>query len=438
MKHFDPILRKTLLACLLLVLLLPWIQRHSGIFTVKPLNGHEKKADTAIWSASAWLEGRFQYDYEKELARTQGLREPLIRLHNQIEYTFFDRIFAEAVVLGKKGYLYDPKHLNAYSGNDFRGEVSIRSTVRQVKYINDALQPFHKTVILAIAPGKATFCPEYVPDGITRAKSGQTNAETFIREAKKQGVPLIDYYHILLRQKRLSTYPLFSKYGIHWSHYAAFQAMDTLLATIEKHYQIKLAEPHVTRVQKAQAKEADIDLLQLMNLWKNPELPLMGYPELQWKSTPATSTPSVLVIADSYYWNINGYAISNAFSNYHFWFYNNEIHPIAANGPRLTRQLDLKKEIAQHDIILVLSSDANLYQFGWGFFEQMEKMLRDPANMRYLHQDYNAKLDQIRNSIRSDRNWLKDVSAKAAQKQLPLDSMITLDAQWVYHQYHKK
>jgi hypothetical protein len=56
-------------------------------------------------------------------------------------------------------------------------------------------------------------------------------------------------------------------------------------------------------------------------------------------------------------------------SNYHFWYYNKEIYPESATNWLSTEGLDLRDEIEKYDFIFILSTDANLPDFGWGFIE---------------------------------------------------------------------
>jgi hypothetical protein len=50
------------------------------------------------------------------------------------------------------------------------------------------------------------------------------------------------------------------------------------------------------------------------------------------------------------------------------------------------------------------------------------------------NQEYENKLINLINHIKSDSNWLKDIKIKASKNNIPLDSMIKLDAIWVLEQ----
>ena len=48
-----------------------------------------------------------------------------------------------------------------------------------------------------------------------------------------------------------------------------------------------------------------------------------------------------------------------------------------------------------------------------------------------------VELNQIKQKIRSDVNWFNDVKTKAAQRNITIEEMIELDANWVYNQRYK-
>jgi hypothetical protein len=91
----------------------------------------------------------------------------------------------------------------------------------------------------------------------------------------------------------------------------------------------------------------------------------MAYPQIQFESDSDKTKPSLLVIADSFYWGIYGMGWGNLFSDNHFWYYNKEIYPENLN----VENVNLQDEILKYDIILILSADANLPNLGWGFIE---------------------------------------------------------------------
>ena len=64
----------------------------------------------------------------------------------------------------------------------------------------------------------------------------------------------------------------------------------------------------------------------------------------------------------------------------------------------------------------------------WGFVDDAIAILQgryeDPV-------EYDRKIQEVINRIKSDENWMKNVIEKAKEQNLPVDSMLVLDAIWV-------
>jgi hypothetical protein len=95
----------------------------------------------------------------------------------------------------------------------------------------------------------------------------------------------------------------------------------------------------------------------------------MAYPIFEIKY-PERNIHKTTFIADSYYWGSFNLGFSQSlFSNGKFWFYNNEVYPDHYKKPTLAADIDFKKEIAENEVIVLLSTDANLSRFPFGFSE---------------------------------------------------------------------
>ena len=97
----------------------------------------------------------------------------------------------------------------------------------------------------------------------------------------------------------------------------------------------------------------------------------MAYPNIRFQSDSGKTKPSVLVVSDSFYWGMFNFGISSAFTDSHFWFYNNQVYPEGNHGPIQVSQLNIKEEIAKHDIIVIMATEATLPSLGWGFIENV-------------------------------------------------------------------
>jgi hypothetical protein len=61
--------------------------------------------------------------------------------------------------------------------------------------------------------------------------------------------------------------------------------------------------------------------------------------------------------------------LDSLFSNHHWWYYNKEIYPESYDKWFPINNINPHEEMLKYDIIIILSTDANLPRFGWGFIE---------------------------------------------------------------------
>ena len=118
--------------------------------------------------------------------------------------------------------------------------------------------------------------------------------------------------------------------------------------------------------------DTDDDIENGMNLLFNIKDLKMGYPEVQFEISRDTPASKVLVVADSYYWGLFNSGVSrDIFNNGEFWFYNKQIYPHSYTAPLNVEDVNLKAHIETNDIIILLSTDANLPKFAFGFIDQV-------------------------------------------------------------------
>ena len=64
----------------------------------------------------------------------------------------------------------------------------------------------------------------------------------------------------------------------------------------------------------------------------------------------------------------------DVFNNGQFWYYNQQIYPESFKNPTNVEDIDLLQEVEKNDVILLLSTDANLYKFAFGFIDQLHEI----------------------------------------------------------------
>ena len=413
-----------------LIILFFGIMHYFTIFPYKklePLKGAIEYGKDTTFSIKSWLSEDYQHVKEKYINENFAFRSSFVRLHNQLQFSLFKVAFANGVIVGKDNYLYERNYIRAATGSDFIGKDSIHKKVEYMKRANRYLTDDGIKMLVVLAPGKASYFPEYIPDRF--GKTGlTTNYDLFRKELLSSGIPFIDFNSWFRSKKDTSKYPLFPKTGVHWSQYGVVLAVDSLTKVIEQLTQTDLPTMQITGIEYSDAiHNDDQDIEDGMNiLYKIPKFQ-MAYPQLKFQNEGKTKIPCV-TIADSYYWQIYGSGLAGQFFEpAQFWYYFERCYSTGVSGDWPISGVDIRTELKKQKLVLLITTDANLSRFDYGFSEAVIKAytdLSDPDKMDTL----------IRNQveiIKKTPSWLKAVETKAKQKNIPLDSMLYLDAKWV-------
>lgn len=424
------VLKKNILLSIFVVLLtIPAVQGFFKIIKEKPLQGAIVPSPDTILTPDAWFSGRFQLVREKFQNENFGFRNFFVRINNQVAFSLYHLARANSVIIGKENYLFEENYIKAYYGKDFIGMDSTSKRIQQLKFIQDTLSKLNKNLIIIFAAGKGSFYSEFFPDSL-KSEKGVTNYSCHTKLAKEQGLNFIDFNKYFIENKSTSKYPLYPQYGIHWSYYGMTIVADSIIRYIEKLRNIDMPNLLLTNIELADPKEYDYDIAGGMNLVFKLRSFKMAYPNIQIQPDSNKIKPSVLVIADSYYWGMFNFGISNAFTNSHFWFYNQQIYPDSYQSPLETSQVDLNSEIAKHDVIIIMATEATLPNLGWGFINKAYSLFNKNEENNIYNAEFQRKIVDMRNYIKTDKNWMEQIKKKADVKSITLDSMLTLDAIW--------
>ncbi|HXP49203.1 MAG TPA: hypothetical protein VN922_04570, partial [Bacteroidia bacterium] len=394
-----------------------------------------------VFNLKDWFAGSYQDKKNEYLKNSFGFRDYLIRIHNQFEYSFFNKVNAKDVIAGKNNYLFEEHYIQGYYGTDYAGDDSINNIMYRLQFINDTLKKLNKTLILIIAPNKAAFYPEYIPDKY-KTPIVKTNYDSFTKLLKKSSLNYIDFNSYFIANKQTSKYPLIPKNGTHWSMYGTALAGDSIVKYIEKARNITMPSAIWKNIRLDKGDGFDVDMENAMNLIFALPGPQMAYPDIKFEKNTSKIRPNVLVVGDSYYWGlIAGYDILNGFSkSSHFWYYYKKLE-----HKKVCRR-ELRHEIARQNVIIILATAHNLGDLGWGFIEDTYNMFKGitpvktkPIEYEPVQTDpiaYANELNDTRRAILSDKHWLEDVEKGAKEKGISVDSAVTLNAIWIIE--HKK
>jgi hypothetical protein len=425
-------MKQLLWGLILVMLFLPWVQRSLEIFPIKDLNGDFVPAPKPVFDLSTWKMGEFQSKTERYTEEKIGFHNFLVRLRNQLDYSVFRMANAEGVVVGKTGELYEQDYIRAYLGGDFIGQSTIEKKFRRLKFVQEKLKSMGKDLVLVFEPGRASYSPENIPDRFKYIyPPGNSNYNCMLKEADKLKINHIDFNKYFKDQKDKSKYPLYPKQGVHWSQYGSYLVADSLKHYIEKLRGIQLGDLHfqVTGLSDS-LKYTDYDAGKSMNLLCEMAHPKMAYPNLTFTDKPVSDRPSVLVISDSYYWNLYIAEIPmHLFRHGEFWYYN-AIAQFDQEKAKEVPALDLKKEIETKDVIMIMVTERFLYNYDWRFIDNVYELftpeLQIDAPYRYA------------NNVRGASDWFTLMIQKAKDARITLEEAIRRDALYMFENDDKE
>lgn len=373
--------KKLLFILLMAVLLLPLVQKQWTFYKEEPLDGafdpiSEPEFKWFTWKK--WMNEDFQEKFNESLEAHIGLKNTLIRLNNQIDFMFFGRSNTHKAIIGKEGCLYEGGYIWEYIGQGFIGKDSANRLLQKTKHLQEFLKKEKNIdLILVFEPGKASYYPEYIPDRFDVGNRTVSNYTYFTQRCKELGITHLDINAWFNQLKDTITYPLYPWAGIHWSTYGMCLASDTLIKFIEHTRGIDMPDIYWDSINPTnELLDADFDLEKTLNLlWRMPSETL-AYPNMKFENDSGKTKPSVLTIADSYFWSIYDNGIpQHCFGDHQFWYYNKALYPFIFGDNIVYVDHSKDKEVIESkDVILIMVTEMNLHQGFWGFVDDAYKI----------------------------------------------------------------
>jgi len=423
-------LKHTLFILFLVILLLPFIQAIFQPIKEEKLNGFfllNEKPDLKKFTWHRWFDGSFQDHYSKGTEDHIGLRNSLFRLHNQYDFSLFGITHALGFIQGKNGYLFEEDYIYEYTGKYFIGKNTIERKFKKLKEIQELLKAQNINLIPVIEPGKASYFPEFIPDHYNPEKRTLSNHDYFLELFKNLQIDYLDLNHYFLQLKKSTPYPLFPKYGMHWSIYGVALATDTLIKFIEKDHPGTIPSMKIGEIEISDSlRFTDNDIGNMLNLIFPLPKVQAAYPQLHFENDPEKKKLSILVIADSYYLNIVNGIADKIFGREEYWYYNSKVYPaiIDNNNPVYIDKSDLKKKLSEFDVILLMTSEINMHCGYWNFIDEV---------FQAFHPEYKeSHVFEKENLIRNQREWFRFLVNKARKQGVTLEEMIRIDAEYSF------
>jgi len=361
-------------ALILVAYLALHLQQHVNFPRLKQLKGAYTETPYPQFSWEAWFNGDWQDKFEKYQKDHLGYRPNLTRVHHQIHYSLFDEIFHNDIHFGKNKNLMGGEYLEAYRGENFIGDSTIRARAHTLGILNKKLADSNKLFLVILAPDKAYSRPQdfnLPPEAVK-----PNNSESWKKALKKEDIPFIDFRNHFANLEDTSTYPLFPKTGIHWSIWGMHYARDSIAGFIAARSNIPMPRRVLDGVRWSTDYPAiETDMEDALNLWLELPKEELAYP--QYHMEGASSKPKVLIISDSFFYEIYSSGLANQyFEAPFFWYYNlRALKYDWMEAPANPNHYKMDSIIKAHDIILMMSASSNLKDFPWAFDTRIKKEL---------------------------------------------------------------
>jgi len=429
-------IKHSLFILLLLMMILPFIQQAFDVPKIRPLKGAIVVPQKPKWSFPNFLESSFQDSLNSFVEHHIGYRAHLVRLYNQLQYSLFDTVNAQGVIVGKEGYLFEMNYIKAMYGLDYVGDEKAKADIEKTLVVNDWLNENGKQLIVVLAPGKGSYFPEYIPDDLRPDSIGKQNYTVYYKALREAQIDVIGGNDWFDAMKDSSRYALFPKAGIHWSYYGLGLVFDSVFKLIENHFQTDFIDFELGNIELTnKLRSPDRDLWEGMNIIFPPNDYAMPYPKFQFEVKNKSEMPSVITVADSYYWQWfgGGYTL-RSFRENSFWYYNKQIFFPDNTPPKDRSQVDLFDYITDNDVILIIQTDANMNRFGFGFIDDLYELIKDDGSQALQKK---IAIKAIAARIRGSESYMEMIREKALKKGLSEEEMLLLDAGWIYENNQK-
>ncbi len=365
----ELIYKRLIVAFIYIIILLPFTQSIFNFIELKPLHGAVEpveKPDLKWFTWKSWFNEKFQNNFNKSIEAQVGFKNLLIRINNQIDYWFFKKSNTNNAIIGKSDCLYEEGYILDFLGRNFVGADSLERVLFRTKKLQDFF------LIIVFEPGKASYFPEFIPKRYKPENKSISNYKYLSQRCKALNINHLDLNSWFLSLKNTSKYPLYPKYGVHWSTYGMYLATDTLIRYIEHVTNKDLTNFIITNINETdKLKDVDFDIELTLNLLFQLPHEKMAYPEIKFIDEKNAIKPNLLVIADSYYWSIyNSKIPEKIYNNHEFWYYNKTIYPnIWGENAIYVDQSNLRENVEKFDIILIMITELNTYRPFFSFME---------------------------------------------------------------------
>ncbi|MGC4043112.1 MAG: hypothetical protein QM758_04845 [Armatimonas sp.] len=187
----------------------------------------------------SWFDGTYQPGTAGFLGQNFPLREPLVRLNNELEYRVLRQSSANKnyIIVGKQNQLYSYDYIAEYC--HLRPAVPperLQEIATNLATLHTRLKKRGIPLVLVITPSKAATYPEYIPDQfLPYRQAGSTRSyELFVPLLKQHGIPFVDGPALIQQQKKSTRFPVYPQGGSHWTDLGALPTVRSLVEQLNR------------------------------------------------------------------------------------------------------------------------------------------------------------------------------------------------------------
>lgn len=417
MKNYN--IKKILVRLILVLLFMPMLQAKFNIIKIAPLGGYDAKPTALEMTYGSWTTGAYQERKEQFEKVYFGFSNWAIRLNHQWVFSAYGLPSSDKFIIGKENYIFEDIYVNTRNGLDYLGEDSLVHLTQKIKSVQDRLKALDKTLLFVLAPNKADYYPEYLPDHLAQKKK-VTNYDIFSQELIKQGINHLDINKWFRSMKDTVSIPIFAKTGTHYTTYGAALTVLKITNMVEQ-----LTEKDLPDIGWEELLWSDIpmdrddDLEQALNLCFRIKNSPLAYPKML-INKDNKYRPRAIVIGDSFYYELLELGLNyQVFEQGRFWYYNHQIDQTNT----MVSNLDLNAELNNTDLLLIIITDANISNSLQYFI--------DPIYNFYAANGKDLEIKRMTELIYNNPEWLEAIRQKAVVQNISLEQMILIDAKYM-------
>jgi hypothetical protein len=343
--------------------------------TTFPLNGDISRPGKPEFKWKTFFKATYQDEYAEYLRNSVSVHSELIRMNNQYRFTFFNIMPDGGTIVGKNGVLFEIGRIKAVYGDGYMGEYSWKYYMDMFDSVSDTMHKLNKPIIYVNVGDKSRIYEEYIPDNLRKTKTDSTNYNLYLRKLKdEKRIYFIDLAGYFLKIKDTCKTELYPPYSVHWSLYSTYLATDSIAKYTNKllpQYEAALPVLQGFEVTKKE-KDIEYDLIHFLNMYYSYAYKENHYPIVKYAKKTTKRKPRVMLIGDSFGQMLadNDY-MYNAFSDSSIFIrYNAEYRRKGPKGLINVNTINYWEEFDKSDIVIFVSSEINLDNFGFGFIEK--------------------------------------------------------------------